>query len=122
MWGRCSSMRNCVWATRAKVKLSSPATWGNYLARAGLQRNPCINGARLAMTSMLRDSHNRINGRHGELFSSSGPSFRWDSEVFVLRGDDRAQLRQRVQAVADFLARTPGVELKDLAFSLNTTL
>jgi len=74
------------------------------------------------MTSMLCDSQNRINGRRDELFSSSSASLRWDSEVFVLRGDNRAELRQRVQALVDFLARTPSVELKDLAFTLNTTL
>lgn len=74
------------------------------------------------MTSILRESHHRLNGRREEIFSSSSASFRWETEVVVLRGDDRAELRQRVQALADFLARTPAVDLKDLAFTLNTAL
>jgi malonyl CoA-acyl carrier protein transacylase len=56
------------------------------------------------------------------LYNQETPSFRWESEVFVLRGDDRAELRQRVQALADFLTRQPSIELKDLAFTLNTAL
>ncbi|HEY7425064.1 MAG TPA: acyltransferase domain-containing protein, partial [Gemmataceae bacterium] len=65
---------------------------------------------------------NRLNGHREEVFPASTASFRWESEVLVLRGDDRAELCRRVQALADFLARTPAVELKDLAFTLNTTL
>ncbi|HTU89483.1 MAG TPA: acyltransferase domain-containing protein, partial [Gemmataceae bacterium] len=82
------------------------------------------------MTSMFSEAH---RSRAGSVSNGALPvadasgseevaSFRWDSEVFVLRGDDRSELRQRVQALADFLARTPGVELKDLAFTLNATL
>ncbi|HTU17626.1 MAG TPA: acyltransferase domain-containing protein [Gemmataceae bacterium] len=74
------------------------------------------------MISILRDSHSRLNGCREEGFSPSAASFRWDTEVFVLRGDDRADLRRRVQALTDFLARNPSTELKDLAFTLNTTL
>ncbi len=65
---------------------------------------------------------NRLNGHREEASASSSASFRWESEVFVLRGDDRVELRQRVQTLADFLAHTPAVEMKDLAFTLNTTL
>jgi malonyl CoA-acyl carrier protein transacylase len=74
------------------------------------------------MISIHRDSHPRLNGCREEIVSSSAASIRWDTEAFVLRGDDRPELRQRVQSLADFLARTPDVELKDLAFTLNANL
>jgi malonyl CoA-acyl carrier protein transacylase len=63
----------------------------------------------------------RLNGHREEAISSVASS-RWETEAFILRGDNRAELLQRVQALADFLARTPSVELKDLAFTLNTDL
>jgi malonyl CoA-acyl carrier protein transacylase len=53
---------------------------------------------------------------------ASGPYLRWETEVFVLRGDDRTALRQRLQTLADFLAQHPAIALKDLAFTLNTAL
>src|SRR5262245_30943762 len=75
------------------------------------------------MIPTLSSKHaNRLNGHREEVFSPPIASLRWESEVLVLRGDDRAELRRRVQMLADFLARTPTVELKDLAFTLNTTL
>ncbi len=74
------------------------------------------------MIPTLAETRYRLNGHREEVASSSAASFRWDSEVFVLRGDDRAELRQRVQSLADFLAGNPAIELKDLAFTLNTTL
>jgi malonyl CoA-acyl carrier protein transacylase len=74
------------------------------------------------MTVMLRDTQHRLNGRREEVLPPPAASFRWETEVFVLRGNDRAQLRQRVQDLADFLPRNPSIELKDLAFTLNTTL
>jgi malonyl CoA-acyl carrier protein transacylase/phosphopantetheinyl transferase len=46
----------------------------------------------------------------------------WETEVFVLRGEDRAALRQKVQALATYLECGSGVALKDLAFTLNTAL
>ncbi|HEY7158113.1 MAG TPA: acyltransferase domain-containing protein, partial [Gemmataceae bacterium] len=75
------------------------------------------------MTPTLSGQHaNRLNGCREEVFSPSAASFRWESEVFILRGADRDELRRRVQALADFLTHTPAVELKNLAFTLNTTL
>ncbi len=53
---------------------------------------------------------------------TAGSPLRWESEAFVLRGDDRFQLRQHVQALADFLIQKPSIGLKDLAFTLNTAL
>jgi malonyl CoA-acyl carrier protein transacylase len=46
----------------------------------------------------------------------------WDTELFILRADDRAHLRPQVQALLAYLDRTPDVRLKDLAFTLNTNL
>ncbi len=75
------------------------------------------------MIPTLPSQHaNRLNGHREEVFSPSAASFRWESEVFVLRGEDRAELCRRAQALADFLTRTPAIELKDLAFTLNTAL
>jgi malonyl CoA-acyl carrier protein transacylase/phosphopantetheinyl transferase (holo-ACP synthase) len=79
------------------------------------------------MTSTLRDSHHRFNGhsptpRSHERGKEGVVLFRWETEVFVLRGDDRAELRRRVHSLADYLARHPSIELKDLAFTLNAPL
>jgi malonyl CoA-acyl carrier protein transacylase len=80
------------------------------------------------MTLSLRDTRDRLNGHrpaprlHADSGNKEAPLFRWESELFVLRGDDRVDLCRRVQALADFLSRTPAVELKDLAFTLNTNL
>src|SRR5947209_968482 len=52
----------------------------------------------------------------------AAPPAPWETEVFVVRGEDRAQVRQRIQELATFLDRHPGVELKDLAATLNTGL
>ncbi len=65
---------------------------------------------------------NRLNGRREEVPSSSTMSLRWESEAIILRGDDRDELRRRVLELGDFLTHTPAVELKDLAFTLNTSL
>ncbi|HXG13411.1 MAG TPA: acyltransferase domain-containing protein [Gemmataceae bacterium] len=40
----------------------------------------------------------------------------------MLRGDDRADLCRRIQALLDYLNNNPAVSLKDLAFTLNTDL
>jgi malonyl CoA-acyl carrier protein transacylase len=53
---------------------------------------------------------------------STTPSLGWDTEVFALRGDDRAHLRERALALAEFLRRHPGVTPADLAFTLATDL
>src|SRR5579871_3827273 len=45
-------------------------------------------------------------------------SLGWDTEVFAVRGDDRAHLRERVAALTDFLRRHPDVSPADLAFTL----
>jgi malonyl CoA-acyl carrier protein transacylase len=75
------------------------------------------------MTSMIPDAPGkRLNGHGAEAVSPPAASFRWDTEALVVRGDDRAELRQRMRGVADFLTRTPAVELKDVAFTLNTAL
>jgi malonyl CoA-acyl carrier protein transacylase len=42
----------------------------------------------------------------------------WDSEVFILRADDRPRLRDRVLALAGYVERHPGVALADLAGTL----
>ncbi|MHB1422620.1 MAG: acyltransferase domain-containing protein [Gemmataceae bacterium] len=73
------------------------------------------------MNLTLRDIHHRLNGLREEDFSPAA-SLRWETEVFVLRGDNRAELRQRAQALTDFLSRHPSIELKDLAFTLNAAL
>ncbi|MBV9122799.1 MAG: acyltransferase domain-containing protein, partial [Planctomycetes bacterium] len=58
-----------------------------------------------------------------EAAPASGPvHLSWDSELFVLRGDDREDLRRRVKALGDFLEHHPEVVLKDLAATLNTEL
>jgi malonyl CoA-acyl carrier protein transacylase len=74
------------------------------------------------MTLILGETHHRLNGHCEEAFFPTAASSRWESEVFVLRGDDRDELRQRVQALAEFLTRNPSVEPKDLAFTMNTAL
>ncbi|HEY7309058.1 MAG TPA: acyltransferase domain-containing protein [Gemmataceae bacterium] len=74
------------------------------------------------MTPTLPETHLRLNGHREEVHSPSAASFRWETEVFVLRGDDRDELRRQVLALADFLTRNPTLELKDLAFTLNTAL
>src|SRR5579875_3298299 len=99
MLGRCSSMRSYAWAARENARSSLPATWGSCPARAASERNLCINGTRLPMTSTLRDSHHRFNGhsptpRSHERGKEGVALFRWETEVFVLRGDDRAELRR----------------------------
>jgi malonyl CoA-acyl carrier protein transacylase len=50
------------------------------------------------------------------------PASGWDTEVFVLRGHDRAHLRGRVLALAAFLEQHPDTSLPDLAFSLASHL
>src|SRR5262245_61842577 len=42
----------------------------------------------------------------------------WDSRVVILRGDDRARLRERIAAVIEPLEREPGADLGALAGSL----
>ena len=46
----------------------------------------------------------------------------WDTEVFVLRGDDRTHLRDRLLTLAGFVERHPAVTLADLASSLAADL
>src|SRR5947208_17121645 len=46
----------------------------------------------------------------------------WDSEVFVLRGDDRSHPRDRLLTLAGFVERHPGVTLPDLASTLAADL
>lgn len=79
------------------------------------------------MTLMLPDTHKRraasVSDANGTAAPACGScSTDWESEVFVLCGDDRAVLRQRVQTLSDFLTRHPSVARKDLAFTLNTAL
>jgi malonyl CoA-acyl carrier protein transacylase/phosphopantetheinyl transferase (holo-ACP synthase) len=45
---------------------------------------------------------------------------RWDAEMFVVRAADRVGLLRRTQSLQDFLRRRPDVDLKDLAYTLNT--
>ncbi|MBA4191554.1 MAG: beta-ketoacyl synthase [Planctomycetaceae bacterium] len=46
----------------------------------------------------------------------------WDSEAFVLRGADRAELRERVLALAGSVERQAGVSLSDIAARLAVEL
>ncbi|MBA4062289.1 MAG: beta-ketoacyl synthase [Isosphaera sp.] len=50
------------------------------------------------------------------------PASGWDTEVFVLRGDDRADLRGRALALADRVERQPGVTLSEVAAGLAADL
>jgi malonyl CoA-acyl carrier protein transacylase len=78
---------------------------------------------RLSNTRPSRGGSVSDGGRSVAYASGSCPvRNQWETEVFVLRGDDRAELRQRLQTLGDFLARNPSIELKDLAFTLNAAL
>jgi malonyl CoA-acyl carrier protein transacylase len=46
----------------------------------------------------------------------------WDTELLVLRGDDRAELMETLRALTDYLRCHPRTNLADLAFTLNTGL
>ena len=46
----------------------------------------------------------------------------WDTDVFVLRGDDRTHLRERALALAAFVEHQPGVALAHLAAGLAAEL
>ncbi|MDB5306284.1 MAG: fabD 1 [Gemmataceae bacterium] len=50
------------------------------------------------------------------------PTTGWDTEVVVVRGDDRARLRDRAVALAGFVERHPGIALADLAATLTAEL
>ncbi len=45
----------------------------------------------------------------------------WDTEVLLLYGSSREDILEQVRALAMFLERAPGVVLRDLAYTLNTT-
>ncbi|PYQ19622.1 MAG: 6-deoxyerythronolide-B synthase, partial [Acidobacteria bacterium] len=51
--------------------------------------------------------------------AAQGHLARWESEVFVLSAASRAELVDRAVRLRDFLRREAGVDLKDLAFTLN---
>ena len=53
---------------------------------------------------------------------SSAPATGWDTEVFVLRGDDRAALSASALALAASVGEQPGVALADLAAALAAEL
>ena len=44
----------------------------------------------------------------------------WDDEVFLLRGESRAELLQQADQLQQFLSTNPEISFKDLAFTLNT--
>jgi malonyl CoA-acyl carrier protein transacylase/phosphopantetheinyl transferase (holo-ACP synthase) len=50
------------------------------------------------------------------------PEHSWDTELFVLRGQDREDLGRRVQTLQDFLHRNSEINLKDLAYTLNANM
>ena len=50
------------------------------------------------------------------------PAGKWETEVFLLRAENRGELLEVIRALADYLKRTPSVELMDLAFTLNTRI
>src|SRR5579884_2352540 len=99
------SARNCVLNRRIPaMTLMLPSTpW----IRAGSVSNETIGATPVPLATVA---------------CTAGSPLRWESEAFVLRGDDRFQLRQHVQALADFLIQKPSIGLKDLAFTLNTAL
>jgi malonyl CoA-acyl carrier protein transacylase/phosphopantetheinyl transferase len=60
--------------------------------------------------------------RHTSLPATRETGRSWETEVFILRGEDRADLWRRTCALADYLQQRPPVELIDLAFTLGTNL
>ena len=58
----------------------------------------------------------------GNEAESSSYHCRWDSEIFIFQGDSREALIKQAQQVQDYLSKTPGVEPKDLAYTLNRLL
>jgi malonyl CoA-acyl carrier protein transacylase len=70
--------------------------------------------------TLPQHSRFRLDG-HREENLSPRVDPRWDSEVFVLHGDNRTDLLRRAKALADFLTANPETEPKDLAFTLNTS-
>jgi acyl transferase domain-containing protein len=59
-----------------------------------------------------------VSPSHHVPLSTSG----WETEVFVVCGADREELRKEIQTLAALLERSPDMVLKDLAFTLNTKL
>jgi malonyl CoA-acyl carrier protein transacylase/phosphopantetheinyl transferase len=72
------------------------------------------------MTMTLAQPRTKRAGERGS--SAPRPEPAWETELFVLRGDDREGLRQRAQTLAAYLDHHPDVVLRDLAFTLNTDL
>ena len=68
----------------------------------------------LATTDVLTEA--RVAGASP---SSASP---WPTELFVLCGEARPDLRRKAASLADYLERTPEVCLQDLGYTLNTTL
>lgn len=58
----------------------------------------------------------------GNEAESSSYHCRWDSEIFIFQGDSREALIKQAQQVQDYLSKTPSVEPKDLAYTLNSLL
>lgn len=52
----------------------------------------------------------------------AAPASGWDTEVFVLRGEDRADLRDRASALAEQVERQPAVTLAPVAAGLTAEL
>src|SRR5271166_937034 len=50
------------------------------------------------------------------------PDLTWDTELFVLQGEDREQLRHEIHLLLAYLEREPAVGLKDLAATLAADL
>ena len=53
---------------------------------------------------------------------SASPPLHWASELFVVAGANRGRLRSRVERLGRWLERNPEVDLKDLAYTLNTCI
>jgi malonyl CoA-acyl carrier protein transacylase len=69
--------------------------------------------------------HFREEFRNGEAGGSPLPAREdrahgWDTELFIVRAADRAGLLHRTASLQDFLRYHPNVDLKDLAYTLNT--
>jgi acyl transferase domain-containing protein/phosphopantetheinyl transferase/acyl carrier protein len=57
-----------------------------------------------------------------EASAADGHPVRWETEVFVVGAESRAELMDKARRLRDFVSATPQVDLKDLAYSLNVPL
>jgi malonyl CoA-acyl carrier protein transacylase len=72
------------------------------------------------VTTVLTQSHQGVVASPASDLVT--PSRSWETELFVLRGDDRPHLRRNINELTTFLAASPEISLSDLAFTINTAL